>query len=79
MDSARYDLEFREGQPLLSGLTPTFSPHAEITTQRFRGHVWFVAQDPVSLQYFRFGPTEHKVVKLLDGQFFRYSCCQEFK
>ncbi|NQT87599.1 hypothetical protein HQ560_12590 [bacterium] len=68
MDSARYDLEFREGQPLLSGLTPTFSPHAEITTQRFRGHVWFVAQDPVSLQYFRFGPTEHKVVKLLDGE-----------
>jgi putative peptide zinc metalloprotease protein len=27
-----------------------------------------VAQDPVSLQYFRFGPTEHRVVQLLDGE-----------
>lgn len=68
MESARYDLEFREGQPLLGALKPIFSPHAEITTHTFRGQVWFVAQDPVSLQYFRFGPTEHKVVKLLDGQ-----------
>ncbi len=68
MDSARYDLEFREGQPVLGALRPAFSPHAQVTTQRFRGQVWFVAQDPVSLQYFRFGPTEHRVVKLLDGQ-----------
>ena len=68
MESTRYDLEFREGQPLLGALRPVFSPHAEITTHTFRGQVWFVAQDPVSLQYFRFGPTEHKVVKLLDGQ-----------
>jgi len=68
MESARYDLEFREGQPVLGGLRPVFSPHAQITTQRFRGQVWFVAQDPVSLQYFRFGPTEHRVVKLLDGR-----------
>ncbi|MFW6161741.1 MAG: hypothetical protein ACODAJ_03175, partial [Planctomycetota bacterium] len=68
MESKRYDLEFREGQPLLGGLQPRFSPHAEITTHTFRGQVWFVAQDPVSLQYFRFGPTEHRVVQLLDGE-----------
>ena len=68
MESSRYDLEFREGQPLLGGLRPVFSPHAEITTHSFRGQAWFVAQDPVSLQYFRFGPTEHRVVKLLDGE-----------
>jgi len=68
MESARHDLEFREAQPVLGGLRPVFSPHAQITTQRFRGQVWFVAQDPVSLQYFRFGPTEHRVVKLLDGR-----------
>jgi len=67
MESARYDLEFREGQPVLGALSPLFSPHAEITTHQFRGQVWFVAQDPVSLQYFRFGPTENRVVKLLDG------------
>ncbi|MBL7223657.1 MAG: efflux RND transporter periplasmic adaptor subunit [Candidatus Brocadiae bacterium] len=67
MESSRADLEFREGQPLLGGLKPIFSPHAEITTHQFRGQVWFVAQDPVSLQYFRFGPTEHRVTKLLDG------------
>ncbi len=67
MDSSRHDLEFREGQPLLGALSPRFSPHAKITTHRFRGQAWFVAQDPVSLQFFRFGPTEHRVVKLLDG------------
>ena len=67
MDSARYDLEFRDAQPLLGGLRPVFSPAAAISTHRFRGHVWFVAQDPVSLQYFRFGPTERRVVALLDG------------
>lgn len=68
MESSRYDLEFREGQPVLGGLRPVFSPHAEVTVQRYRGQVWFVAQDPVSLQYFRFAPTEHRVVKLLDGR-----------
>ncbi|MBM4032617.1 MAG: hypothetical protein FJ291_12635 [Planctomycetes bacterium] len=68
MESARYDLEFREGQPVLGALRPVFAAHAKVTTQRFRDQVWFVAQDPVSLQYFRFGPTEHRVVKLLDGR-----------
>jgi len=68
MESARYDLEFREGQPVLGALRPAMSPHAKITTHTFRGQVWYVAQDPVTLQYFRFGPTEHRVVKLLDGK-----------
>ena len=68
MDSVRGDLEFREGLPQLSGLRPIFSPQAKITQLRLRGRVWYVAQDPVSLQYFRFGPIEHAVVKLLDGQ-----------
>ena len=68
MESARYDLEFREGQPRLGELRPIVSPHAKISRHVFRGQVWFVAQDPVSLQYFRFGPTEQRVVKLLDGE-----------
>jgi len=68
MDSARHDLEFREGQPLLGGVRPAFSPHAAVSTHTFRGQVWYVAQDPVSHQYFRFGPTERRVVTLLDGE-----------
>ena len=68
MESARYDLEFREGQPRLGGLKPVLSPHAKISTHVFRGQVWSVAQDPVSLQYFRFGSAENRVVKLLDGE-----------
>lgn len=68
MESSRYDLEFRDGQPALGALRPIFSPHAKVITQRFRGQVWFVAQDPVSLQYFRYGPTEQRVVEMLDGR-----------
>ncbi len=68
MSSFRQDMEFREGQPLLRSLRPVFRPHVEVSRRRFRDRVWYVAEDPVTLQYFRFGPAEYRVVQLLDGE-----------
>ncbi|HSE37396.1 MAG TPA: efflux RND transporter periplasmic adaptor subunit [Blastocatellia bacterium] len=38
-----------------------------IIRQVQRGDVTYVVKDPVALQYYRFGPLEHTVIKYLDG------------
>jgi len=63
----RSDLRFQDQQPFLQRLVLRWRNDVKMSEQIFRGKTFWVAQDPVSLQYYRFGPQEHAVVALLDG------------
>jgi putative peptide zinc metalloprotease protein len=49
-------------------LRPRLRAHVQISRQIYRGQRWYVAHDPSSNQYFRFGAVAHDFVGLLDGR-----------
>jgi len=52
----------------IAGLHPRLRGHARIHRHEYRGDIWYVLQDPLSGRYYRFSPSAHKVIGLLDGK-----------
>lgn len=62
------ELEFEEYTPQLREYAPQLRPDAKVTPHTFRGSTYYVLQDPVTLQFYRFGEAERFIAVLLDGR-----------
>ena len=49
-------------------LRPALKPQARVRRHRFRGAVWYVAQDPAAGRFYRFTPAAYQVLGLMDGR-----------
>jgi len=52
----------------VADLHPRLRAHARIHRHEYRGDLWYVLQDPLSGQYYRFSPSAYQVIGLLDGK-----------
>lgn len=48
-------------------LRPALKPQARIRRHRFRGHAWYVVQDPTSGRFNRMTPAAYQLLGMLDG------------
>ncbi|MFH0964811.1 MAG: efflux RND transporter periplasmic adaptor subunit [Planctomycetota bacterium] len=62
------EIEFEEQHPLLRSFRPALRSDVAIVPQTFRGRPFYILQDPVSLQYFRVGENEFRIIRKFDGQ-----------
>ncbi len=51
----------------VSALRPRLAVHVRIQPQRFRQQTWYVLHNQVSGRFFRFSPTAHHLISLMDG------------
>ena len=59
---------FSESWYRVAGLTPRLRATVQIYRQHYRGHRWYIVQDPSSNQYFRLNSPGYRFVGLLDGR-----------
>ena len=62
------ELEFEEYAPQLRLLTPKLRSDAQVIPQKFCGKMYFVLQDPVTLQFYRVAETEREIIARLNGR-----------
>lgn len=59
---------FSESWYRVANLTPRLRATVQIYRQHYRGHRWYVVQDPSSNQFFRLNGSGYRFVGLLDGR-----------
>jgi len=59
---------FSESWYRVAGIAPRLRSTVQIYRQHYRGHRWYVVQDPSSNQYFRLNEPGYRFVGLLDGR-----------
>ncbi len=52
----------------IAGLQPRLRKHAQIHRHEYRGEVWYVLQNQITGQHFRFNPVVYHVIGLMDGR-----------
>lgn len=52
----------------VSDLKPRLRGHARIRRHEYRGEIWYVLQDPAKGRYYRFTPSAHLIIGLMNGE-----------